>query len=52
MRQGVSIVWDSNGKFFQVWQSGYNGDGKAHAEKIAAQISGTVLHIEHLPETL
>jgi hypothetical protein len=47
MRQGVSIVWDKNGKFFQVWPFDYNdGDGKYHAETIAERIGGSFKHIE------
>ena len=46
MRQSVSIVWDKNGKFFQVWTSDYKGDGKSHAETIAKQIGGSFKHID------
>ena len=49
-KDGVSIVWDKDGKFFQVWQFDYNGDGRSHAEKVAKQINGTFLHID--PEKL
>lgn len=42
----VSIVWDQNGKFFQVWASSFNGDGRSHAENVAASIGGTFKHIE------
>jgi hypothetical protein len=46
MKQGVSIVWDKNGKFFQVWTFDYKGDGKSHAETIANQIGGSFEHNE------
>lgn len=46
MRQGVSIVWDKNEKFFQVWPFDYKGDGQDHAEKVATTIGGTFKHID------
>lgn len=47
--QGVSIVWDKEGKFFQVWTNNFKGDGKSHAETIAKQIGGTYLHVDSVP---
>lgn len=46
MKQVVSVVWDKNGKFFQVWTSDYKSDGKAHAEAVAKKINGSFKHIE------
>lgn len=41
-RQHVIVVWDKNGKFFQVWTADYaSGDGIAHGIKIAEQLGGT-----------
>lgn len=45
-RESVSIVWDKNGNFFQIWTFKFRGDGKAHAEKVAQKIGGAFLHIE------
>ena len=44
-KETVSIVWDKDGKFFQIWQSSFNGDGMAHAEIVAKCIGGTFKHL-------
>lgn len=44
-REAVSMVFDKNGKFFQVWSVTFNGDGARHAESVANLIGGTFLHI-------
>ena len=44
-REAVSMVFDRDGKFFQVWPVYYNGDGAKHAEIVAERIGGTFLHI-------
>lgn len=41
-REHVIVVWDRNGKFFQVWTSKYkDGAGIEHGITIAKKIGGT-----------
>ena len=51
-REWVVVVWDKNGKFFQIWTTKYkNGDGIAHGMKIAEQIGGSYYILNGSEET-
>lgn len=46
-RQPVIVVWDKNGKFFQIWTADYNNnDGIEHGKKTAQNLSGSYQVLE------
>ena len=44
--ESVIVVFDKHGKYFQTWESHYNGDGIKHGISVAKQISGSYFIIQ------
>lgn len=54
-KQPVIIVWDKEGKFFQIWTSDYStvvGNGIEHGKIIAQSIGGSYKIITETGELL